>query len=438
MRGGDAQTAKESETKKTKRGRTPTLNTDEIKAKKQKKTRPGEPDHTLAMSTVPSRTQRTQKPKVFPDGEPWKGTKNMEEGAGTPRSQPAESALMEMMQLLLARNEAIGKRQEENIQKAAQDYQELREEIKALREENKALREENKALREENKAEIEAIRGEIKALAPGHRSWASVAAGTPETTTRRSVPMNPNARTPTRATSPPGITMNIEAIRDPEINPRDQKAIRERIRDALESHENTKDTKWIGVSVGGAESKTIRIHFREEEDAARARENKEWVDTHFKGARLEDGKWHPVKIDRVNKAYICDESLSKLKSDICETIGRENQITVTRARMLGRSNPDKRYCSIVIHVREKEEAKALLHNRYLELGSEVAFTSEFEERPWVKRCFKCQKFGHHEAKNCPEKLPTCRRCAELGHTGEECVKEDRRTHPQPESTNEII
>ena len=40
------------------------------------------------------------------------------------------------------------------------------------------------------------------------------------------------------------------------------------------------------------------------------------------------------------------------------------------------------------------------------------------------RCFKCQKFGHHED-NCRAQSPTCGRCAAVGHDHTDCTEEEK-------------
>ena len=293
----------------------------------------------------------------------------------------------------------------------------LRLQIETTKEQNDTIRNQNDALQ----AEVTALRSEIQARKA--TSWATIAAR-PSTLTPASSPVPATA--PTHQSTPPnlpGINIDFAGIVNPRFDTSDPKAIRERVRQAFDSHPDTKSIGWIGIAKQGTDSARVRICLRTEDDAIKAKRHDDWLHSHFYGARMQGEQWYPIKVDRVNKESICDEALVRIRSDACATIGSENGITVNKVRMLGRPNPDKRYCSIVMHLARKQDADGLLQRSYMEIGGEVAYTKAFEPATGPKRCFNCQRFNGHEARKCPAKEPTCGACASSGHTERDCASE---------------
>jgi hypothetical protein len=91
----------------------------------------------------------------------------------------------------------------------------------------------------------------------------------------------------------------------------------------------------------------------------------------------------------------------QFNDDACAKIGLENGITVKKIRFLGRPNPDKSYCSIVIHLSDQQEAERMLYQQYMDFDGEVAYTKVFESIPTPMRCYNCQKFDSHKARRMP-------------------------------------
>lgn len=195
------------------------------------------------------------------------------------------------------------------------------------------------------------------------------------------------------------------------------------MRQAFNSHANTKDINWIGIAKTVTDPYKVRICLRTHEEAAKAKKHDEWVQSHFRGARIQGEQWYPVKVDRVSKNSICDDSRINFRDDACAKLGAENGVSIKKIRFVGRPNPDKLHCSIALYLSSKQEADELIHRKYLEVDGEVAYTKKYEQVAKPRRCFKCQKFGNHEARRCPAREPTCGLCARAGHVESDCASE---------------
>lgn len=126
-------------------------------------------------------------------------------------------------------------------------------------------------------------------------------------------------------------------------------------------------------------------------------------------------------VDGVDKETICDETKTTIRNTAHEDIGRENGISISKIRFLGRGNPGKNGCSVILHMQDKREADQLTSRQYMEFGDVMVFTRKYAPRIGPHRCFKCQKFVAHDARNCPEKETTCEKCGEQGHEKEACT-----------------
>lgn len=72
---------------------------------------------------------------------------------------------------------------------------------------------------------------------------------------------------------------------------------------------------------------------------------------------------HLEKVDRVSKNSIYDDSRVINRGDACAKAGRENKVWIGRVRLIGRLNPDKHWCSVVLDVAGKEEGDCVIHLR---------------------------------------------------------------------------
>jgi len=54
------------------------------------------------------------------------------------------------------------------------------------------------------------------------------------------------------------------------------------------------------------------------------------------------------------------------------------------------------------------------------IGDEMVFTRKFMPGTGSQRCFECQRFGKHRARECPNQEATCEKCGLDGHKADEC------------------
>ena len=281
-----------------------------------------------------------------------------------------------------------------------------------------------KAQNDEMLKEIKLLREQITQEPNQNRSWASIAAANEPSFQRERTSPSPSNTNNHRATAMnqqtmPGIVIDLTEVRSTQFDKNDVKAIRERVRQAFDSHDMTRDIGLVGIARLGGETTRVKVCMRTHEEVRVARIHNEWLGTHFQGARMQGAQWHAIKVDRVSKYAICDESQIRLRPDACTRLGEENGIVIKKMQFVGRQTPDKRYCSVVIYVEDKQEADRLLDQQTIEADGEIAFTRQYEQREPIKRCYKCQKY-RHEASKCRDEEQTCGNCAEKGHTYREC------------------
>jgi hypothetical protein len=319
------------------------------------------------------------------------------------------------------------------ITKQDRKMEEIRAGQKALEAQNDTIRAQNETLRAQNdslkeetetlKEEIGVLRSEIKAIGTNRPTWAAVAAqgnaGMPVRPPNASHIPAPQ----TNQQNLPGINLDLSGLGNPQFDSSNIKEIRERVRQAFDSHASTKEIGWIGIARRGNDQSKIRICLRTQEEAAVARRHDEWLNSHFRGARVQGEQWYPVKVDRVNKNSVCDESRVHLRDDACAKISTENGVSIRKMRFIGRPDPDKLYCSVALYLTSKQEADDLLHRKYIDVDGEVAYTRVYEPVVGPRRCFNCHKFTNHEARRCPAREPTCGLCARVGHAERDCASE---------------
>lgn len=294
---------------------------------------------------------------------------------------------------------------------------EIKVEFERIRAQNKELKTQNEKLQQE----LEALRANTQDT-PTARSWANVAAQGNRLRVTSNAESQDHLRTTRveRQSRMPGIEVDLSELSNPQFDISSIKEIRERALLAFKSHPMTEGIRWAGIERKTSDQTRIRICMHTKEEAETARIHNEWLGSHFQGARLLGDRWHPIKIDRVNKGGICDDTNMRLNSDACAKIGEENGTTVKRIRFLGQPNPDKTYCSIIAHLSTKEEVERMLEQQYMEVDGEMAYPKMFQHIPIPTRCYKCHKFANHVARRCPVTEPPCGRCAETGHAEVDC------------------
>lgn len=300
------------------------------------------------------------------------------------------------------------------------------EEIKAQNERIRTQNEEIKVQYEEIKVSYASLQATLTTTpargtpAPTTPTWAGVAAQGTHISQDQNTPRITGTprQNQTRA---PGIEVDLSGMTDPHFDVSSAKAIRERTRQAFNNHPMTKEIKRIGIEMKSAEQRKIRICLSTQKDADTAKIHNEWLHSHFPGARIVGDQWYPIKVDKVCISSICNDSNVQFKEDACEKISRENGINVKKIRFLRRPSPDKAYCSIVLYLRDKEDAERMLDQKSMDFDGEAAYTKVFVSVPTPMRCFNCHKLDSHEARRCPAREPVCGTCSGTGHIDQECT-----------------
>jgi outer membrane murein-binding lipoprotein Lpp len=300
---------------------------------------------------------------------------------------------------------------------AEQRHDELRAQMQELRAENDQLRQELR----ECKEELNACKETIQRGTNNRATYAEVAVG------NESSP-HPNQRSPNSPNNSPGTPLNLPGF---DLDMTEAygvhfenatiKDIRERMQQAFKSHAPTQDIGWVGIARRGGSLAKIRICLRTHEDERKARIHTDWINSHFRGARLHGEQWHVVKVDRVSKNAICDASRIRIHEEACARMSAENNVTIRKMHLLGQQSTDKLYCSVAIYLASKDEAENLLRRKFMEVDGEVAYTRPYLQIPTPKRCYHCQKFEQHKAHRCSAQEPVCGVCARPGHTNRECT-----------------
>lgn len=173
------------------------------------------------------------------------------------------------------------------------------------------------------------------------------------------------------------------------------------------SSDNRKDHRYFLFVASQAHENTLRVHLDE------------WLFKSFPKAQVQATTLYPIRVDSVNAKAILDPITGHVSPQAASSIGEENgSLSVSRIGWL--SQPGKKYGSIVLYLKEKSQANAMIARGFLEGGGESGITQAWEERGKAEqRCFNCQKQGHM-ARSCKE-ATVCGNCAQVGHQHRECL-----------------
>ena len=192
------------------------------------------------------------------------------------------------------------------------------------------------------------------------------------------------------------------------LNERPLKDIRIHLQSSIKNSNHTKAIEIQAMSRDNrhAEENLLRIH------------TDEWLSKILPRARVLATTFYPIRIDSVNASKILDPTTGRIMAEAATKISQDNgNLLVGRIGWL--SQPGKRYGSMVLYLKEKSQAEAMLAKGFLEVGGESATTQIWEERGKTEpRCFNCQKQGHL-AKAC-KVMKVCGYCAGEGHHHGEC------------------
>ena len=173
------------------------------------------------------------------------------------------------------------------------------------------------------------------------------------------------------------------------------------------SRDNRQNHRYFVFVTTQVEESLLRIHIDE------------WLVKAFPKARIQATTFYPIRADSVNGNAILDSSTGRILPEATLGISKDNDnLSVGRIGWL--SLPGKKYGSMVVYLKDKSEADAILTRGFLEVGGESATTQVWEERGKVEqRCFNCQKYGHL-ARGCKD-MTVCGNCAQKGHYHQDCM-----------------
>jgi len=179
------------------------------------------------------------------------------------------------------------------------------EEIRAQNEEIKAHNEIIKNQIEETKAQytklgttLTAMMGKLEQLTstPANTpSWANTAALRTSTTPPARLGSDTNTIVPPMQSQarPPGVDVDLSGLTNPLFDTTNPKAIRDRVRQAFDSHQFTKEIGWVGIAKKGVDHLKFRVCLRTHEEAATVRIHNEWLSSHFSGSAHTRGPMVP-------------------------------------------------------------------------------------------------------------------------------------------------
>jgi hypothetical protein len=328
----------------------------------------------------------------------------------------------------------------EELRKAREETKLIREEVQLSRNETQqakevaeALRTELATVKEEVGESLQKLASEVATLSSRPPSWASVVArGNSSATSPAAISHNDSQDT-NQSVSPfssvsqekaaglMGIGLELGPMQRPTFDIRSIASVKLRLRQAFDAHPATSAVPITGLSKKGETGTSYRIRVGDEKNVKKVKECREWLASHFEGARMKEDNEYLVVVDGVDKETICDESKTEIRPTAHEEIGKENNISISKIRFLGRGNPGRNRCSVILHMQDKREADHLTSRQYMEFGDEMVFTRKYTPRAGPQRCFKCQRFGNHRARDCPSQEATCERCGLDGHEADTCA-----------------
>jgi hypothetical protein len=199
--------------------------------------------------------------------------------------------------------------------------------------------------------------------------------------------------------------------------------VRKHIDDALAEHEPTKEIQCRGISRSPKDPNKFKLIFGNEWQAQTVRQNQEWLQSRFPGAKLQAEKWYPVRADAVCKLSVLDNPLSAtIKPEIVSQIADENGVTIRKLQWLSKPDAEKAYGSMIVYLASRDDAVKLVREGMMDVDGETSFIRPSERRPGPVRCFKCHQFNHI-APRCPLREVIRGKCAQSGHGANDCTSE---------------
>ena len=127
------------------------------------------------------------------------------------------------------------------------------------------------------------------------------------------------------------------------------------------SRDNRQDHRYFLFVTTQVEENLLRIHLDK------------WLVKVFPKARIQATTFYPIRVDSVNGNAILDSSTGQILPEAALGISKDNDnLSVGRIRWL--SQPGKKYGSMVVYLKDKSEADAILTRGFLKVGGESATT----------------------------------------------------------------
>ena len=389
------------------------------------------------------------------------------------RDRQAQISVIQDLQEIVKEAREEGRKGWEEARKGWEEARTAREEVRLAREETKQARDETRLAREDSRlareetqkakeaaqetagkmevlqtelvavkeqfeASLAKITEDLNSLSSAPPSWATVAArGSTAVSSPGVISHNTsqgNSQGNSQSVSPfssvsqekaaglLGVEIELGTMQNPSFNVGAISAVKSRLRQAFDAHPATSSIPVTGISRKGDTGTSYRFRVGGEENVKRAKENRDWLASHFEGATIKEDTEYLVVVDGVDKETICNPNKTLIRSTAHEEIGKENNISISKIRFLGNGNPGRNKCSVILHMPDKREADQLTSRQYMEFGDEMVFTRKYMPmlRNGPQRCYKCQRIGDHKARDCPNQEATCEKCGADGHKAETC------------------
>lgn len=162
----------------------------------------------------------------------------------------------------------------------------------------------------------------------------------------------------------------------PSLNERPLKEIRQHLQASIKgsdrdiramSRDKRKDHRYFLSIASQAHENTLRVHLDE------------CLFQSFPKAQVQATILYPIRVDSVNANTILDAITGHVSPQAASSIGEENG-SLSMGRIGWLSQPGKKYGSIVLYLKEKSQADAMIARGFMEVGGESGITQVSEKR----------------------------------------------------------
>ena len=187
-------------------------------------------------------------------------------------------------------------------------------------------------------------------------------------------------------------TIDVERAESATAKEKSAASIRGAIEREIRGGDNG-DKAWrcAAVTRDGRHPHRIRVIRKDEEELEKVKKAAEA--TLLEGARVLRDQLYPVKVDNSRADTILKPD-GKLKDNVLEGLGEENNTKVAKVAWLSGRETKKAYGSMVVYFTKGADAVRFLKEGYFYVGGESAIVRPFEHRTGPTRCFHCHQLGH--------------------------------------------